>query len=60
MAKFDPGATVKLFGGEHLMTVVEISEQRQEAKCTWHDSTEQTAWIPEDVLRHAGDETPSS
>ena len=60
MAKFDLGTTVKLLGGEHLMTVVDNSEQRHEAKCTWHDETEHISWIPEGILRAVYDEIPSS
>jgi hypothetical protein len=60
MAKFDLGTPVKLLGGEKLMTVIENSEQRQEAKCSWHDDTDRIAWIPEGILRNAYDELPSS
>jgi hypothetical protein len=60
MAKFDPGTPVKLLGGQHVMTVVESSEQTHEAKCRWHDDTDRVSWIPEGILREVRDEAPSS
>lgn len=60
MARFDPGTSVRLLGGEHVMTVVEYSELRHEAKCRWQDDMEHTSWIPEGILRNACEETPST
>ena len=60
MARFDPGTPVKLLGGKYIMTVVEYSELRYEAKCRWQDDMEHTSWIPEGILRDANEETPSS
>lgn len=60
MAKFDPGTSVKLLGGEQLMTVVEYSEQRHEVKCSWHDEMDHSTWIPEGILRDAHNDVQPS
>jgi len=44
------------------MTISEINQETQEAKCIWYDSVKtkdiKNAWIPLNVLKHTPEKTP--